>query len=85
MTLTLVDSFVTHLIGIVQDMLLHVYCLNFPAYFLVIDMKGDSGGSVILGCPFLATRKEKIDVETGELVLKFNKEKMLFNAYEWTP
>lgn len=24
-------------------------------------------------------------METGELVLKFNKEKMVFNAYEWTP
>lgn len=33
----------------------------------------------------MAIGKEKIDVETGELVLKFNKEKVVFNAYEWKP
>ncbi|XP_050902840.1 uncharacterized protein LOC127115305 [Lathyrus oleraceus] len=85
MTLTLVYLFVTHPIGIVQDMLVQVDGLTFPAYFMVIDMKEYSGGSVILGRPFLATGKEKIDVEIGELILKFNKEKLVFNAYEWTP
>lgn len=47
-------------------------------------MKIESKGSVIVGHPFLATGKEKIDVETDELTLKFNKEKMVFNPYQWT-
>ena len=29
--------------------------------------------------------RQKIDVETGELILKFKKETLVFNAYEWTP
>lgn len=85
MTLTLAYSSVTHPLGIAQDILVHVDGLTFLAYFVVIDMKDDSRGPIILGCPFLATEKEKIDVETSELVLKFNKEKVVFNAYEWTP
>lgn len=47
-------------------------------------MKGDIGGPVILGRPFMATRKVLIDVETIELSLKLNKEKVVFNGYEWT-
>lgn len=85
MTLTLVDSFVTRLLGIVQDGLVNIDGLTFPDDFVVIDMKKDSEGSVILGRPFLVTGKAEIDVETCELILKFNKEKVLFNAYQWTP
>lgn len=39
---------------------------------------------MILERPFLATEKEKIDLETGELISKFNKEKV-FNVYQWKP
>ncbi|XP_050909933.1 uncharacterized protein LOC127123788 [Lathyrus oleraceus] len=81
MTLTLADSSITHLLGIVQDVLVHVDGLVFPAYFIVTDMKGDSRRLVILRCPFLAIGKALIDVETCEIVLKFNKEKVMFNVY----
>ncbi|XP_050876505.1 uncharacterized protein LOC127080220 [Lathyrus oleraceus] len=84
MTLTLADSSITHLLSIVQDMLVHVDGLIFPGDFMVINMKGESRGSVIIGLLFLVTRKTLIDVETGELVLKFNTEKVVYNAYEWT-
>lgn len=33
----------------------------------------------------MATGKAKIDVEMGELILKFNKEKIVFKVYDWTP
>ncbi|XP_050908483.1 uncharacterized protein LOC127122138 [Lathyrus oleraceus] len=85
MTLTLVDLYITHPHGILQDVLVNVDGLVFPADFMVVNMKGDTGGSIILGRPFLATRKALIDVEIRELSLKFNKEKMVFNVYEWTP
>lgn len=84
MTLTLADSYVTQPPGILQDMLVHVDGLVFLAKNLVLDTKGYSRGYVILRRPFLAIGKAKIDVETGELVLKFNKEKVVFKVYDWT-
>ena len=72
-TLTLANSSITQPLGILWDALVHVDDLVFPADFVVFDTKGDSGEVVILECPFLETGKAKIDVETGELVLKFNK------------
>lgn len=33
----------------------------------------------------MATGNALIDVETGELNLKFNKEKVVFKVYKWTP
>ncbi|XP_050916381.1 uncharacterized protein LOC127131507 [Lathyrus oleraceus] len=82
MTLILFNSSVTHPLGIIQDVLVNVDGLTFPADFVVTNMKNDSEGSVILGRLFLATGKAKIDVEIVELILKFNKEKVVFNAYE---
>lgn len=49
MTFTLADSSVTRLLGIIQNMLVHVDGLTFPTEFMVIDMKGDSGGQLFLG------------------------------------
>lgn len=62
-------------------MLVHVDGLVFPTNFMVVDMKGDISGSVIIGCLFLVTEKTLIDLETSELSLKSNNEKMVFNAY----
>ncbi|XP_050920495.1 uncharacterized protein LOC127138139 [Lathyrus oleraceus] len=82
MNLTLDDSSVTHPLGILRYMLVHIDGLVFPEDFVVLDTKGDSRGLTILGFPFLATGKALIDVENGELVLNFNKEKMVFNMYD---
>lgn len=82
MTLTLADSSITHQLGILQDMLVHIDGLVFPANFMVIDMKGDIGGSIILKRPFLDIGKALIDVEIDELSLKLNKENVVFNVYE---
>ena len=84
MTVTLADSYVTHPLGILQDVLVHVDGLVFLADFVVLDTKGDLGGYVILRQLFLATGKAKIDVETHELILKFNKKKVVFKVYGWT-
>lgn len=83
MTLTLAESSVTRPLGIVQDVVVHVDGLTFPVEVGVIGMKNDSKGSVILGRTFLAIGKTKIDVETCELTLKFNKEKVVFHSYQW--
>lgn len=65
-------------------MLVHVDNLVFPVDFVVIDMKGDTRGSAIIGQPFLATVNALVDIETDELSLKLNKENVVFNVYEWT-
>ncbi|XP_050918517.1 uncharacterized protein LOC127135937 [Lathyrus oleraceus] len=63
MILTLVDSSFIQPIGILRDMLVHVEGLVLPMDFVVLDTKGDLGGSVILRGPFLAIEKANIDVE----------------------
>ncbi|XP_050919368.1 uncharacterized protein LOC127136901 [Lathyrus oleraceus] len=84
MTLTLADSYITQPDGILSDILVHVDVLVFPANFVVLDTKVGSGGFVILGRPFLEIGKAKIDVETGELILKSNEKKVVFKVYDWT-
>lgn len=37
---------------------------------------------LLLGRPFLATRRALIDVERGEWILRFNKEQVVFNIFE---
>lgn len=65
-------------------MLVHVDGLVFPTNFLVVDIKGDTSDSMILGFPFLVIGKALIYMETTKLNLKFNKEKLVFNVYERT-
>ena len=56
-------------------MLVHVDGLVFPVDFVVVDMKGDTDGSVVPGHPFLVIGKALIDLETCKLSLKFNNKK----------
>lgn len=74
-TFTLADLFVNHPHGVLQDVSLYVNGLVFTANFVVVDMKGDTWGSVILRCPFLEIGKTLIDLEAGELSLKINNKK----------
>lgn len=48
MTLTLDDLSVTHPLVILQDVLVHVDGLIFPTNFMLVDMKGDTCGPIIL-------------------------------------
>lgn len=85
MTLTLADSSITQSISILRNVLVHVDNLVFPIDFVVLDTKGDSRGSIILRRPLLATKKANVDVETGELMLKSNKRKVVFKVIDVTP
>ena len=64
-TLTIVDLFVTRPRGVLQDVLVHVNGLVFPADFVVVDMKEDICGSITLEWLFLSTGKALINLETG--------------------
>ncbi|KAK6115837.1 hypothetical protein DH2020_008106 [Rehmannia glutinosa] len=81
-TLQLADRSLTYLKGIIEDVLVKVDKFIFPVDFLVLDMEEDKDVPLILGRPFLATRKALIDVQKGELTLRVNDEHVLFTIYK---
>ena len=42
----------------------------FPTNFVILDMEEDDKVPIILGKPFLATKKAQINVQEGELKLR---------------
>jgi hypothetical protein len=82
MTITLADRSISYPFGILEDVLVKVNDLVFPADFVILDMAEDEEMPLILGRPFLATGRALIDVERGELMLRFHKEQVVFNIFE---
>ncbi|VFQ85592.1 unnamed protein product, partial [Cuscuta campestris] len=79
----LADGSLTYLEGVVEDVLVQVNDLLFPADFYVLNMGKDySGIPLLLGRPFLKTAKAKIDVDAGTLSLEFENEVIKFNIFE---
>ncbi|KAK2416221.1 hypothetical protein QL285_038636 [Trifolium repens] len=64
--LTLADQSTIH----VEDVLVKVKDLIFPADFMILDILEDEEHPIILGRPFLATSRALIDVELAELTLR---------------
>ena len=61
-TLQLVDMSLTHLRGIIEDVLAKVDKFILSIDFIIIDMEEDKEVPIILGRPFLATGRALIDV-----------------------
>ena len=53
----------------------------FPADFIILDMGEDKKVPIILGRPFLATRRALIDVQEGELKLRVQEEEVTFSVF----
>ena len=53
----------------------------FPTDFIILDMQEDKEVPIILGQPFLATRRAMIDVQKGELRLRVQEEEVTFNVF----
>ncbi|XP_047159844.1 uncharacterized protein LOC124847252 [Vigna umbellata] len=71
--------------GVLEDVLVRVDKLIFPADFYILDMKDDEGISpttIILGRPFMMTARTKIDVHAGSLTMEIGDEKVRFNVLE---
>ncbi|XP_042443989.1 uncharacterized protein LOC122029101 [Zingiber officinale] len=69
----LADRSQTHPAGVIEDVLVKVRELIFPANFYILDMEGDYLASrfpLILGRPFLKTARTKIDVQAGTLSME---------------
>src|SRR5437764_917810 len=65
--------------GMIEDVLVQVDKFIFPADFYVLDMENDnSAAPILLGRPFLATSRAKIDVHSGNITLEFDGEVVSF-------
>ncbi|KAK9048798.1 hypothetical protein SSX86_032234 [Deinandra increscens subsp. villosa] len=81
----LADRSVVHPKGVLEDVLVQVNELVFPADFYILDMEDDdspNSSSILLGRPFLKTAKTKIDVYSGTLSMEFDGEVINFNIYD---
>jgi len=71
--------------SVLEDVLVRVNKLIFPADFYILDMKDDEGMSsttTILGRSFMMTTRTKIDVHVGSLTIEIGDEKVQFNVLE---
>ncbi|KAM2574981.1 hypothetical protein TB2_006855 [Malus domestica] len=71
--------------GVLEDVLVQVDHLVFPADFYVLEMdESDHAPSlpILLGRPFMKTARTKIDVYSGTLSMEFDREVVNFNLYD---
>ncbi|XP_070003033.1 uncharacterized protein [Nicotiana sylvestris] len=66
-------------LSIIDDVLVGVDKFILPADFVILDYEVDTEVPIILGRPFLATRKALVDVEAGELIFRVGDEKVVFH------
>ncbi|XP_027337108.1 uncharacterized protein LOC113850764 [Abrus precatorius] len=68
---------------VVEDILVRVDKLIFPADFYILEMAEESNmPTLILGRPFLETTRTKIDVYSGILFMEFGDDIVQFNIFE---
>ncbi|XP_026377999.1 uncharacterized protein LOC113272369 [Papaver somniferum] len=81
--LELVDRTNVYPIGIIEDVLVQVNQLVFPANFCVLEMDSRSDASIplLLGRPFMKTVKTIIDIDKETLTMEFDDEKICFNIF----
>ena len=68
--------------GIIEDVLVKVDKFIFPMDFLVLDMEEDEKVPLVLGRPFLATSRALTDVESGELTMRVEDDKVQLSLYK---
>ncbi|XP_073033706.1 uncharacterized protein [Primulina eburnea] len=80
-SLQLADMSIKYPRGVIEDVLFKVDKFIFSFEFFVLNMEEDREIPLILVRPFLATGRDIIDVQKGELVLRLNDEKVNFNVF----
>ncbi|GJX23567.1 reverse transcriptase domain-containing protein [Tanacetum coccineum] len=80
MTLELANRFVTHPMGIAEDVVVRVDGFTFLADFVVVNFKPDPRVPIILGRPFLRTAKALIDLYEEKLTLRVGSDELVFYA-----
>jgi len=82
MTLQLADRSITRPYGVIEDVLIRVKHMVFPADFVVMYMKENHKVPVILGCPFMSTTSCIIDMEIKTLEMGLEDQKINFDLFE---
>ncbi|GKE74546.1 reverse transcriptase domain-containing protein, partial [Tanacetum coccineum] len=80
MTLELANRFVTHPMGITEDVVVRVDGFTFLADFVVVNFEPDPRVPIILRRPFLRTAKALIDLYEEKLTLRVGKEELVYYA-----
>ena len=80
MRLLMADRTVERPIGILHDVLVKVESFIFLTDFVIVDCVVDFEVSIILGRPFLATRRALVDMEKGQMTFRLNNEEATFNV-----
>ncbi|XP_070049511.1 uncharacterized protein [Nicotiana tomentosiformis] len=80
MLLQLANRTVKRPSGILDNVLVQVGMFVFPADFVILDCWVDEEITIIVGRPFLATGRDLIDCETGEIKMRINDEEITFNV-----
>ncbi|XP_042457800.1 uncharacterized protein LOC122041967 [Zingiber officinale] len=81
----LADRSQAHPAGVIEDVLVKVRELIFPADFYILDMEGDllaNRSPLILGRPFLKTARTKIDVHARTLSMEFADTVVQFSLFD---
>ncbi|XP_058741907.1 uncharacterized protein LOC131614322 [Vicia villosa] len=79
-TLQLAGRSICYPQGKIEDVLVRVDKFVFPADFIIMDFDADEDIPIMLGRPFLATRRTLIDVEKGELTMRVKCQQVVFNV-----
>ncbi|XP_070040838.1 uncharacterized protein [Nicotiana tomentosiformis] len=80
MRLQMADRTMKRQLGIIDDVLVRADKFIIPTDFVILDCEVDYKVPIILGKPFLATRKALVDVEAGELTFRVDDEKVVFHV-----
>ncbi|KAK8998733.1 hypothetical protein V6N11_084116 [Hibiscus sabdariffa] len=80
--LQLADRSYVHPEGKIEDILVRVDKFIFPTNFIVLDCEADEHAPIILGRPFLATRRMLIDYEKGKLTIRVNDQQFTLNIFK---
>src|ERR1044072_424765 len=70
MSLQLADWSIVFPWGVVEDVLVKVGKFVFPVDFVILELEEESKVPLILGRPFLATAKAKVNVAKGKVSLR---------------
>ncbi|XP_028223468.1 uncharacterized protein LOC114404953 [Glycine soja] len=81
MTLQLVDRSITRPYGVIEDVLVKVKHLIFPANFVVIDIEEDADIPLIPGRPFMSTASCVVDMENRMLQIGIEDQKIIFDLF----
>ncbi|CAM8999186.1 unnamed protein product [Rhodiola kirilowii] len=85
LTIQLADRSCTQPLGVIDDVLVQVENLIFPADFYVLKMEDEGAQDqppILFGRPFLKTARTKIDVDSGTLSMEVEDEVINFNIYQ---